>query len=190
MSRTSTLTPTDPVTFIVSRSIRPGQEDAYQRWVKDVSAELLHFEGSIGLDIHTPASGNPHEYCLIYRFDTYEHLNHWMESAERRAWLAKLDGLIEGDTRVEVVTGLEYWFQRAGITPARMPSRHKQALVSWLAIFPLTTLVATLLMPVIDPLPLLLRNMLVSGLVILLMTYLVMPRLTRLLAVWLYPRAP
>jgi antibiotic biosynthesis monooxygenase (ABM) superfamily enzyme len=62
------------------------------------------------------------------------------------------------------------------------------AVVAWLAIFPLITLITWLLGPWLGQLPLIPRTLGMTLAVTLLMTYVLMPGLTRLLAFWLYPK--
>ena len=62
------------------------------------------------------------------------------------------------------------------------------ALVTWLGVFVCVTGVSLALEPLIATWSPHLRTLLVSGLVVLLLTYLVMPSLTRLFEAFLHPR--
>ncbi len=74
------------------------------------------------------------------------------------------------------------------MTPGRPPpSRHRMAALSWLGIWPLVSLALWGLAPGLAGLPFLARTALTSAVVVVLMTYLVMPRLARLAAPWLQP---
>jgi uncharacterized protein len=61
------------------------------------------------------------------------------------------------------------------------------ALVTWATIFPLITLVVVASSPLLGGLPLVLRLAVTTGVTVPLMTWVVMPRVTRLLYRWLYP---
>ena len=61
------------------------------------------------------------------------------------------------------------------------------ALVTWITIFPLITLVVVILNPLLSGLPLVLRLAITTAVTVPLMTWVVMPRVTRLLRGWLYP---
>jgi uncharacterized protein len=65
------------------------------------------------------------------------------------------------------------------------PSRYKTALLTWAAAFPLLTALNVLLHPLLAALPLPGRTFLLTGLLISLLTYVILPRLTRLCANWL-----
>ena len=67
------------------------------------------------------------------------------------------------------------------------PPRYKMALLTWAGAFPLLTAVNVLLGPVLGALPLPGRTLLITGILIGLLTYVIMPRLTRLCATWLAP---
>ena len=56
----------------------------------------------------------------------------------------------------------------------------RSALLTWIAIWPLITALLTLGEPVLAALPLPLRTLLLTGVLVPLMSFIVMPRLTRL----------
>ena len=80
------------------------------------------------------------------------------------------------------VTGLETWFTLPGQPGEAPPPRYKMALVTWITIFPLITAIVAITGPLIKELPLALRLAITTGLTVPLMTWVVMPRVTRLLA--------
>ncbi|MEM9486361.1 MAG: hypothetical protein AAGA83_22010 [Cyanobacteria bacterium P01_F01_bin.116] len=65
------------------------------------------------------------------------------------------------------------------------PRRYKLFLLTWVAIYPLITAILWLFGPFLNTLPLLLRTLILTVLLIYLMTYIVMPRLQRLFRRWL-----
>lgn len=73
------------------------------------------------------------------------------------------------------------------MTRTTAPPRYKIALLTWAAAFPVLTAVNVLLGPVLTALPLPGRTLLMTGLLVGLLTYAIMPRLTRLFAAWLSP---
>ena len=73
------------------------------------------------------------------------------------------------------------------MTETTAPPRYKLALLTWAAAFPLLTAVNVLLGPILVRLPLPGRTLLMTGLLVGLLTYVIMPRLTRIFATWLSP---
>jgi antibiotic biosynthesis monooxygenase (ABM) superfamily enzyme len=61
------------------------------------------------------------------------------------------------------------------------------AVLTWVTIFPLITLVVVATAPLVGSLPLVARLAVTTGVTVPLMTWVVMPRVTRLLHRWLYP---
>jgi uncharacterized protein len=72
--------------------------------------------------------------------------------------------------------------------PAR-PSRYKLALLTWAGAYALITAILATLGPTVADWPLILRTLLLSVLMVVALTWLVMPALTRLFRAWLAPPA-
>jgi len=69
------------------------------------------------------------------------------------------------------------------------PPRYKLALLTWAGAYMLITLILALLGPTMASWPLVLRTLVVSVTMVVALTWLVMPRLTRLCRAWLRPSA-
>ena len=173
-----------PVTTSISRRIVPGREADYEAWVQGITAQASTFPGHMGVNVIRPTSSS-REYVTIHRFDTYQHSRGWEESPERADWLSRLEGITEGEETVEKGTGLEFWFSLPEL-PTAHPSPHKMALVLLLVVFCLVLILNTLLGPLTAEWATVPRVFLGVLLQVLLMTYVVMPRVTRLLKSWLY----
>ncbi|KAB7623325.1 antibiotic biosynthesis monooxygenase [Alkalilimnicola sp. S0819] len=178
-----------PITVAVSRKVRPGREAEYEDWVKGVTDAALEFPGHLGVNVLRPGPSTDNEYVIIYRFDSYAHARAWDESAERAEFTARLEPLVEGDTKVKRVTGLEFWFDLPTVPAgAKPPSKHKMALVLAVVVFTMLLLLNLLF----NQIPLLARMHWIPRLAVVvvlqigLLTYLVMPQVTRLLKPWLY----
>ena len=92
-----------------------------------------------------------------------------------------------GPLQRQVLTGLEGWFTLPSQPGTPPPPRYKMAIVTWAAIFPLITLVVVATAPPVGSLPLVARLAVTTGIAVPLMTWWVMPQMTRLLRRWLYP---
>ena len=73
-----------------------------------------------------------------------------------------------------------------GASAAALQDRQMVA-VTWLAVYPLITLILLLAGPVLSMLPMLVRTLVLTAVMVTLMTYVNMPRMTRLFSFWLYP---
>ncbi len=173
-----------PVTISISRRVKPGKEQQYEQWVQGITAEAVKFPGHMGVNVIRPTPPST-EYVTIFRFDTYEHSMDWEESAIRAEWLARMAGITEGEDAVQKATGLEFWFSLPEL-PATHPSPHKMALVLLVVVFVLVLAINSLLGPFVSDWSMPLRVFVAVFLQVMLMTYVVMPRVTRLLKSWLY----
>jgi antibiotic biosynthesis monooxygenase (ABM) superfamily enzyme len=69
------------------------------------------------------------------------------------------------------------------------PPRYRLALLTWAGAYTVITLLLALLGPVIAHWPLVLRTFVLSATMVVTLTWLIMPRLTRLFGGWLQARA-
>lgn len=175
-----------PVTVSIARRVIKGREPEYEAWLHRTINTAKTFPGHLGVDVLRPSTQTNGDYVLIVRFDSYAHQRDWEESKERAQLLEEIAELTEGETRVKKVSGLEFWFALPDVPASATPNRHKMALVLTLVVFTLVLLVNLLFGGWLSQFPLVPRVALVAITQVLLLTYLVMPQVTRLLRGWLY----
>jgi antibiotic biosynthesis monooxygenase (ABM) superfamily enzyme len=171
----------------VTRRVRPGHERFYEQFLEGIISAASEFPGHLGVEVFRPQSATGGEYHTVYRFDTEEHLRAWLDSDEHAAWLGRAEPHVIGPVRTSFVTGLETWFTLPDQPGAIPPPRYKMALLTWITIFPLITVIVAVTGPLLEDLPPAARLAITTGLAVPLMTWVVMPRVTRLLRGWLYP---
>lgn len=176
------------VTAIISHVVRLGREQGYEQWFQGIATDARKFKGHLGVSAIRPRDHAHPEYVVILKFDCYDNLKRWLESDTRRQWLERLQPLIEKPESLQTLTGLETWFTLSSEPIKSPPPRYKMALVTWLGVFSTIAVVSRLLAPLISRLPVLLNQLITTGLVVVLLTYLIMPRLTQLFRKWLYPK--
>ena len=173
------------VTAVISHYIRAGRESGYEAWLEGISATARQFEGHEGVTILRPQAGASKEYVIILRFDKYQNLCNWMRSPEREQWIERAKPLTEKPENVQVLTGLEALVSLPN-TVVSPPPKYKTAFVTWIGVFLCASILGHFLAPYLSGLPYLLRQAIVTGLVVILLAYVVMPRLTRLFHGWLH----
>ena len=89
-----------PVTAIISQVVKPGHEEAYEQWQKDITVAAHRFEGHAGVNIIQPHDHTYPEYVIVLRFDHYKNLKTWIESDVRKYWLDQAKPLIQGSEKV------------------------------------------------------------------------------------------
>lgn len=178
----------EPVTVVVSRRVKPGKEAEYEAWIREITRIGLGYQGHLGMNVFRPQrAGDP--YVLVYKFDSGAHLDKWLTSAERERMVKIAETLVD-ESHVQHVSGLESWFTMPGATEVVAPPKWKMALVTSAAVW----LMAQLLDPAAQRgaafLPAPLVGLLMTLVMVGLLTWLVMPRLTQLLAPWLFAEKP
>ena len=179
------------VTVIVTRRAKKGKIGEFEEWMDGIIHEAMKFEGHMGVNIIRPPDPSDPEYVVIFRFNTYENLAKWEKSEIRREWLDKSKDVTEGEPVIEKQTGLEFWFtphsgNNGDKSPAAMqPTRHKMAIVITGIIFVLVSILLPQIRQLTIGLPVHLSNLAGVAIMVLLMTYVIMPSVTRLLQPWL-----
>ena len=173
----------EPVTVTVARRVAPGMEPEFEQWYDGIIACAARFPGFLGAGILRPREAGQ-DWHVVYRFADQSALKRWESSPERAGWLDRAHTFAE-ETGVQRVSGLETWFSLPGRT-APAPPKWKMAAVTLVAIIPLVLLMNVSVLPLLDGWPLVARTLIFSGTLTLLMTWVVMPRLTRLFRRFLY----
>jgi hypothetical protein len=173
----------EPVTVTVARRVAPGRDREFEKWLDGILGAAASFPGFLGGGALRPGRLGD-DWHVVYRFASPAQLERWESSPQREQWLARGEALID-DTAVQRVSGLETWFSLPGRT-APAPPRWKMALVTLVAIIPLVSLMNVFVLPQFAHWPVVARTVLFSGTLTGLMTWVVMPRLTRVFQRFLY----
>lgn len=179
----------EPVTVVVSRRVKPGREADYEKWLQRLIHEAGQLPGYLGTNIHRPGPSGPREYTSVFRFDSVDTLRGFEQSELRARYLREVSGLVESDAVWKKLTGLEFWFSPPPGTVVPQPSRWRMALVMIAVVYGLVLSIGQLVALAAGGLPMQVRLLVTITLEVFLMTYLIMPRLTRWLARWIYPTA-
>lgn len=182
----------EPVTVLIRRRVKAGRELEYEAWLQRLQAEARSFPGYLGVTTQRPAPSGPREYVSAVRFDSLASLQAFEASELRARYLRDVVPLVEADAVWEQLTGLEFWFSAPAGTVVPQPSRPRMALVMIAVVFTLVLVIGTAVnavfaaLPFNTPYPL--RLLVTITIEVVLMTWWVMPWITRRLAPWIYPR--
>ncbi|RCJ34720.1 antibiotic biosynthesis monooxygenase [Nostoc minutum NIES-26] len=176
------------VTVVITQLVKPGCETAYEAWLKDITSVARTYLGHLGTNVIRPQPGVRPEYVIIFRFDRYANLKTWMTSRDREYWLTQAKPFVESEPQVQQLSGLEAWFSLPG-QPLKTPPRYKTALLTWAVVYVLINLLNTFLRPLLGNLPPLIASLIITIIMVVLLTYVVMPRVSRLFSYWLYAKS-
>jgi antibiotic biosynthesis monooxygenase (ABM) superfamily enzyme len=177
---------TAAVTVVARRRVKSGAEAAYEDWLNRLTQAARSLPGYIGAEFHRPASPG-RDYVSVFRFDSIANLEAFERSELRARFLAEVAPLVESDAVWSKMTGLELWFDPPKGTVVAQPSPHRMVVVLVAVVFVLVLGLNLGLGPFMAGWPLPLRLFVTVTIQVTLMTYLIMPRLTRALARWIYP---
>jgi len=183
----SVIFPDDYATAIIAPLVKPGREADYEEWMRGIIPVAKTFPGHLGVHVIRPQPGGPAQYITMLHFDRPENLKAWLDSDARREWIERVRPLVEDTEQPPILTGLETWFQLPRRSQLMPPKRYKMVLITWLGVFVTLTVVGRILQSVLAFLPPLLLQFITVGVVVGLLTYVVMPQLTKIFRKWLYP---
>lgn len=188
--------PQNGLTVVVARRIRPGREGDYERAMREFVAWSLTRPGHEGLHVLRPggrAGDTASDYTVVARFRDAEARRQYTQSPEYAAWMARLGALTEGEARIQQLTGLEGFVTLPGRALGRPPA-WKQALATYLGVLPTALVLGRLLAPRLSALHWLASGAIFNAAVVVSLTWIVMPVVTRASHGWLFsgdaPRQP
>ena len=176
-------------TVVITHRVREGQHAGYEAWLQEVGPACKAAVGHIDLQIIRPIAGVTSTYTIVIRFDSHDHLAGWMHSQQRKALIEKAAPLLANKDDFFIRSGLDFWFTPEG-AKAKVPVRWKQFLVTWSAIFPLVLVVPLAVVPALRgvgvPANRYVDTFVITGVIVSLIIYVVMPRYTKLVQRWLF----
>jgi antibiotic biosynthesis monooxygenase (ABM) superfamily enzyme len=178
---------TNFITVSITRTAKLGCEMEFERALHEFVQRSLSLPGQMGVHIMRPAPGSgSREYGIIRKFANREGLTAFRTSPEYLEWNAFAVELTEGSGRTEELCGLESWVTAPG-TPLLPLPKWKMALATFLGVFPTASILNLTLGVVIRPWPFVLNSIVFNGSMVALLTWIVMPLVTRALHGWLHP---
>lgn len=177
----------EAVTVVTSRRVKAGCEAQYEAWLARLIDGASRMPGFIGARVQPPVAGAPREFTSVFRFESVRALRDFEQSDLRRRALIEVLPWVESDAVWSRWTGLELWFAPPAGTVLPQPSRFRMALVMIVVVYGLVLSLGKLVALVFASAPLAARLLLTITIEVFLMTYVLMPRITRWLAPWIYP---
>lgn len=177
------------ITLKICHRVKPEARAEYEAWLKRIIHVAGQYPGHLGVHILRPAEGH-NDYEIALRFASHAEAGRWLESAERKALINDALPAFREEEVIQIQSGIDYWFSPPNAPVNKQPVRWKQWLVTTSVIWPLTMLVPFLWGPLFALFPWLntwgIRHGVVAASVVGLVVYVVMPRVVRLVASWMF----
>ena len=179
--------PAEAVAALTVRRVKPGFEERFEAELHDFIARSLQVDGQLGVSVMRPVQGSgSREYGILRRFQDVASRDQFYKSPFFQQWEVTVRLLTEGEPKHQELSGLETWFTLPGQRAMVPPPQWKMAVVTALAVWPVSILVPWLLNPFISGLPFSLQALIWAIGIVILLTWAVMPILVRILSHWLY----
>lgn len=176
-----------PIHIAITRRVRPGCEAEFQQALREFLQTSFAHGGVQGASMLTPPPGSDsREFGILRTFASESERDAFYDSPMFKAWEERAKTLTEGEAVYRQLHGLEAWFR----SPHRPPPRWKMAVATLLGVYPTSLLLAVTVGEAVHTWPLLARSLVVAGSMVALLTWVVMPSVTRLLRGWLNPSSP
>ncbi|GAA1915404.1 antibiotic biosynthesis monooxygenase [Nocardioides hwasunensis] len=179
-----------PVTVSVTRHVDPRHTTQMLAWMQAGTSMAEKFDGFLGSGWVRPSVDST-DWHMLYRFADADSLAAWEASPQRAWWLEAAAGDVE-ERRRERRTGIEGWFDEPASVESLSaapvaPPRWKQMIVIFMGFFPLSLAVNYVVghTPLVDW-PLVPRVLATIVVLTPLMTYVVLPWITRRMSWWLH----
>ncbi|MDT8896567.1 antibiotic biosynthesis monooxygenase [Halomonas sp. I1] len=176
------------ITLRIQHRVNPDAIERYEDWLRRIIDVAGRYCGHQGVHVMRPPAGSQ-DYEIALRFATEDEADRWRHSEERRRLIEEIRPALQQEEAIEIHSGIDYWFT-APAAKRQQPVRWKQWVVTTAVIWPLTMIVPILWQPVLSFIPQLdiwgVRNGLFAATIVGLVVYVVMPRVVRLVAGWMF----
>jgi hypothetical protein len=176
----------DPIHIAITRRIKPGCDTEFQQALKEFFQTSFANLGVQGASMLVPPPGSgSREFGILRTFANERERDDFYASPMFKAWKMKIEPMVEGEPVYRQLNGLEAWFR----SPQNPPPVWKMALLTWVAVWPVSMAVPAALNPLIGAnIPNVLFAGAVAAGIVLVLTWVAMPILVRLAKGWLSPK--
>ncbi|MDX2244074.1 MAG: antibiotic biosynthesis monooxygenase [Leptolyngbyaceae cyanobacterium bins.302] len=173
--------------YVIEHEVAAHKQEAFRNWQNEITKAASQSAGYQGTDVCPPVEEDEKWYIVVH-FDSPEHLNQWLNSDVRREFVKTGKDIFSTTKITYYKTGLERWF----INQKTNPPAWKQIMATLLGLYP-TVMILLLVQSALSFMQSLPRAdaMLISNFAsVCLLTWFVMPSVSRSLKFWLHPPSP
>ena len=174
-----------PIHIAITRRVRPGCETEFQQALREFFQASFAHGGVLGATMIVPPPGSDsREFGILRTFADDKERDDFYASPIFKAWEEKCRPLTEIDSwSARPLHGLEAWFR----SPQNPPPLWKMAIATFAGVFPTAAILSLTLGAAIRPWPFILSSVVFNAAMVAMLTWIVMPLVTRALHGWLHP---
>jgi uncharacterized protein len=175
----------EPIHIAITRRVKPGCEAEFQKLLQEFFKTSFAHIGVHGASMLVPPPGSASpEFGILRTFANAQERDAFYASPMFKTWEDRIKSLTEGEPVHRQLTGLEAWFR----SPQNPPPRWKMAIATYLGVVPVIMGLSLTIGPVVRSWNFILNNLLFNACVVALLTWVVMPLITRILHRWLHSK--
>lgn len=175
------------VTVLANHSVAVEKRVAFLEAVRELLEGFDKVPGALGCQVFEQEEGDVVRVSMVQRFATEEDHEAWRESGDFARWQQKMAELPRTLEQVHRYSGMDALFA-AGVKDDA-PPRWKMAVVLMLAVFPLSFALSQWFGRALASVPPLFGALVSTPVMVILMTYVMVPLFTKLMGGWLQPKA-
>jgi uncharacterized protein len=173
-----------PITIAITRKVRPGAHDDFERAVTDWMKQSVTFPGHLGvLQLRPADDGN--EYGALLRFEDQAAWDRFKDWPPYKEFLTRIRPFIEEPAVARQLHGLEAFF--APDAPEAGAPLWKMAVVTWVGVSLTLLILKFTAIPFMSTWPWAASFLVTNALVVSGLTWLIMPLLVKAFRHWLAP---
>jgi antibiotic biosynthesis monooxygenase (ABM) superfamily enzyme len=174
-----------PVHIAINRTVKPGCENDFEKAILNFFADAQESHATLGAQLLRPLPGsNSRTYGIMRSFNSEHDRDQFYASERFKKWERAVAPLVENDYARKELRGLEAFFSDP--SPMKQPPLWKMAAVTWLGVWPTVFAVTSLGGRwLLSGWPFWLAVGIETLVVVAILTWSVMPLLTRWFKSWL-----
>lgn len=172
------------VTALINHVVGKDRRDEFLQALKDFLRAYDDFSGARGCQVFEQEEGERVRITMLQRFDAAADHERWLRSKAFARWeavMARIQPMVEP---VRSYAGMEALFAAEQKAPGA-PPRWKMAIVLLIAVFPLSLAMSVWFGPALGSISPVIGALITSPVMVFLMTYVIVPILTKIFAGWL-----
>ncbi len=177
-----------PITVLINRLVPQAGEEAFAEKLKALLRDFERFPGASGSRLFRRSVGGSVEFSILQHFASQSDHDAWLASPEFERWRCEVAPPVPTPDHVRRYSGMDAFFVSAKAPDA--PPRWKMAVLLLVVVYPLSLAISTWGAPALSALPELVGSFLTSVFMVWLMTYVLVPMLTKVFQSWLQPGRP
>ena len=177
-----------PVTLAVTDHVPLAGKVRYEALVEELHQLFEARDGFLSVDI--VRHNRPHlvEYTILSRWSDEASAALWRQDKIIREKLSQIEAITGGAAQIVQAVGLGVWVDHAeGVVP-NLPAAWKRIVMSVVAVYPMLMLLMGLSAPIIGGLPQFLQVLIIVIVLSALLTWPIMPWLSKALRPWLFAK--